>query len=111
VDGLTLTIKRIDPNENNRYAFLIQSARTPFDGMFHLICLRVLFTNDDTGERFVHYIVFAPYKGGIDSTLHPEDASVSSAVGTGSRSYQVTRSIKQDARILYGNEYREYHAY
>ena len=104
-------VKTIDPRTNIRYAFIIQEAKTPFDDMFHFICLRILFTNEDTGERFVHYIVFAPYVGGIDSAEHPEDTAGESTPGTKGYSFHITQNIKEDARIYYGNEYREYHPY
>ena len=68
-----------------------------------------MFTKEDTGETFVHYIVVSPYTTSLDLAEHPE------ATGGGAQQpnaegfpYSVPTTIKADARAFYGTEYREY---
>jgi hypothetical protein len=108
--------KRFDLNGDVRSAFAIHMHDVPdnqgraFDDTRHYICLRILFTQDDTAETFVHYIVMSPYGDLFQMTEHPENEGSGPAQQPGDEGwpYSIVRVIKQDAREFYGMEYREY---
>jgi hypothetical protein len=109
-------VERISQS-NPRYWFVLRLHRLPdgdpdvaFDSQIHYLCLRFVFTKQDTGEKFVHYIVISPYVNGFDLAQHPERAAGSEKPGSGNEGFpfSIARTIKQDARAFYGTEYHEY---
>jgi hypothetical protein len=108
-------VKRIGQADNIRYAFIIQRnrldpSRAVFDSLIHYICLRIAFTREESGERYVHYLVISPYENGFDFTEHPEAAESSGPQPPGRLGfiYSISQTIKADARSYYGTEDREY---
>jgi hypothetical protein len=107
-------IKRVDLTEG-RYGYVLRMRRADdglhsFDSLIYYLCLRVTFTNENSGERFVHYVVLSPYAHGFDLAEHPEAAGGASPSPPGTEGYpfSIARVIKADARFYYGTELREY---
>ena len=108
-------IKRIDLNEG-RYGIGIHmhdvtdGGGRAFDDMRHYICLRLLFTKDDTAETFVHYVVLSPYGDLFLVAEQPENSGggVPQKPGEEGWPYSIVRVIKENAREFYGMQYREY---
>jgi hypothetical protein len=81
-----------------------------FDDMRRYICLRILFTQSDTAETWVHYLVMSPYGDLFLMAEQPEHSGSGPSQKAGDEGwpYSIVRVVKQDARDFYGTEYREY---
>lgn len=80
------------------------------DSVRRYICLRIVFTQTDTAETFVHYQVMSPYGDLFLMAEQPEHSGSGPPQKAGDEGwpYSIVRVIKEDARRYYGTEYREY---
>jgi hypothetical protein len=108
--------KRIDLS-SARYGIAIRMYRPEnealrsFDDMWHYICLRLKFTQEATGEKWVHYVVMSPSGDLYLLAEQPEHTGSKGQMEQGGQKgwpYTISSAIKADARAYYGTEFREY---
>jgi hypothetical protein len=104
-------VKEIDLNQGRYGDIRVYLRKQPeiADVQVHYLCLRLVFTSEDTGETFVHYVVVSPYNDGLAWGERPDRVGAGQAEGNSEGfPYNIPRTIKADARSFYGTEFREY---